>query len=822
MFNQLERFVQTSDKDIPLSSNNQYYSQLLDSTEKFINRLRKKYKQTLKTHTSKTLSEPSTARTTLSPRSFINTNRSSCSNRSCVTNSSEESSNSENSFMGYAVTKTSCRTDSWMLNSFEAKLLKIVAENEEKEKFYASNWQHSLGCSVEGLIQSKKMTIKADKTNNIYEISTQDYKKLINNKITESYCKKDQETLNNLNKKLWKTATRLGKVDQLRPIEVKDAFITLKDHKNMYHLGKNEHLRLINPCKSSLGIVVAKRLKPIIKDLKEKFKINQLEDSWEALSWLKKNMTANNSVQTLDIEDYYNKITFSAVKIALEWAGDNIKISEKDELLELILESSIGILCFGGEIWEKKLDEGEEQAFNISMGSYHSAQIADLISLKLAYDCEQEITKKSLPKSSAPAIYRDDIITLSNAKKSTRSLTKITEAIQKTTKKAGFNLKPDDWSNKTNFLDITINLEKSKTAPYRKPNHSKNYVNKQSNHAPAILKQIPIGVTERIFKLTSVIEERKDEVSSYWDALREKGYEKDVKIIKEKAEATNFSVEEKSQKKTRKRRILWYNPPFSLQHQRIGRLVLQTVESVFRPGVLDNNGIECYRIFNRKHIKISPSCLPNLYRRISGINKMKLYGKKSGSKAAKAGCNCRDKSNCPVPDNCLAKNVIYEATVTAGRSEDMLKGDIPGKWTRRYIGSSVEFKKRFYSHTSDIKNQKRTTALANYITDLKEAESHYQIEWKILSQNLNTHDGKSCQLCQREKFLILFDKKGNLLNKKNEICSNCRHTKNTLGILKNWEQVIDEEDLSSLEGCEEEDCFPGELCETCRIDNIDI
>ena len=39
--------------------------------------------------------------------------------------------------------------------------------------------------------------------------------------------------------------------------------------------------------------------------------------------------------------------------------------------------------------------------------------------------------------------------------------------------------------------------------------------------------------------------------------------------------------------------------------------------------------------------------------------------------------------------------------------------------------------KRFYSHTSDIKHQKRTTALANYLTDLEENQAHYKIQlWK--------------------------------------------------------------------------------------------
>ena len=48
-----------------------------------------------------------------------------------------------------------------------------------------------------------------------------------------------------------------------------------------------------------------------------------------------------------------------------------------------------------------------------------------------------------------------------------------------------------------NFLDITLDLENAKFAPYRKPNNQPLYVDSRSNHPPSILKQIPISINKR-------------------------------------------------------------------------------------------------------------------------------------------------------------------------------------------------------------------------------------------------------------------------------------------------------------------------------------
>jgi hypothetical protein len=75
-----------------------------------------------------------------------------------------------------------------------------------------------------------------------------------------------------------------------------------------------------------------------------------------------------------------------------------------------------------------------------------------------------------------------------------------------------------------NFLDITLDLENAKSAPYRKPNNQPLYVDSRSNHPPSILKQIPISINKRISSLSSD-QESFDECKPFYEsALKHSNY----------------------------------------------------------------------------------------------------------------------------------------------------------------------------------------------------------------------------------------------------------------------------------------------------------
>ena len=54
-----------------------------------------------------------------------------------------------------------------------------------------------------------------------------------------------------------------------------------------------------------------------------------------------------------------------------------------------------------------------------------------------------------------------------------------------------------------NFLDVTFDLNSGVFKPFKKENDTPVYVNKQSNHPPAILKNIPLGVNNRLSRISS-------------------------------------------------------------------------------------------------------------------------------------------------------------------------------------------------------------------------------------------------------------------------------------------------------------------------------
>ena len=142
------------------------------------------------------------------------------------------------------------------------------------------------------------------------------------------------------------------------------------------------------------------------------------------------------------------------------------------------------------------------------------------------------------------------------------------------------------------------------------------------------------------------------------------------------------------EKKNRKRRIIWYNPPWSVNcSTKIDAKFLNLVDTCFPP----NNPL--HKIFNRNTLKVSYSCMPNMAQAISKHNSKVI---KQNQDRVSYGCNCkRGVASCPLNGACLTKGVVYEAKVTKTSDQS----------TETYTGlSSRRFKDRFYEHTSNSNN----------------------------------------------------------------------------------------------------------------------
>ena len=303
---------------------------------------------------------------------------------------------------------------------------------------------------------------------------------------------------------------------------------------------------------------------------------------------------------------------------------------------------------------------------------------------------------------------------------------------------------------------MTLNLNNGSYAPYVKPNNTPLYVHRESNHPPAILKNIPLATNQRLNE-TSSCQQSFDAVAPiYQQALNKSGYRYTLKYDKQ-------SRERAPETKNRARNVTWYNPPFS-KHvaTNVGKKFLSIVRGTF------TNGHPLKQIFNKNTllVKLSYSCMPNLQAKISSHNKA-ILRKTHENKDEHQPCNCRDKSACPLNGECLTTNLIYQATVETNTAKET------------YIGlTQNKFKTRYTNHLASFRDESKmnATQLSKHIWALKDKGISYNLSWKIIARaQPYTNVNKRCNLCITEKFFIICKPHMCTLNSRNELANKCRH-----------------------------------------------
>jgi hypothetical protein len=312
------------------------------------------------------------------------------------------------------------------------------------------------------------------------------------------------------------------------------------------------------------------------------------------------------------------------------------------------------------------------------------------------------------------------------------------------------------------FLDVTFNLTSETYQPYSKPNSLPVYVNVLSNHPPNIIKCIPSMISDRINKISSNQHVFNWAAPYYNDALAASGY-KDIII---------HNKDPPKMKRSRSRKIIWFNPPYSLTVKtNVARSFLSIVDRNFP------KTHRLYKIFNRNNLKVSYSCLPNMLNIITSHNKQILS---DTSVSTEATCNCRKKNLCPLHGKCQDKQVIYICNVKTLEEDEGFN----------YIGLTENtFKERWYQHRNTFKYEHKanSTELSKYIWKLKRDNITPILSWEILDHARPHRNGSSTRsLCTTEKYHIITSKL-KLLNKRTELVSTCRHVNKF--ILKNYKTI---------------------------------
>ena len=632
------------------------------------------------------------------------------------------------------------------LKEFEDDMLKMV----QSLKFKQVNdpFLNKLNGDAERIKKETKLLISADKTTNFYKLEPSKYNDLLEQNITKSYKKAHPDILRDIHKEDKKIATKLGIDDRVDTTANKNAFITLKDHKPNFD--NKPTCRLINPTKSEIGKISKEILDRINDKIVRASKFNQWKNSSSVIEWFKATKhKQHHSFICFDIVEFYPSISQDLLNRALDFASayDNITDDERN----IIIHAKNSVLVHKQQTWQKKGDT----TFDVTMGSYDGAETCELVASFLLSQLQHLDVNIGL--------YRDDGLAVCNA--TPRDTENIKKEICRVFNQNGLRITIEANKQIINFLDVTFNLNNSTYKPFTKPNTTLQYVHRESNHPPITTKNIPAGINKRLSSLSSDKESFDQAAPPYQKALDESGYHYTL----------HYEPVTTAKRKNRQRNnILWYNPPFSKNvNTNIGHKFLTLVDKHFP------RDHKLRKIFNRNTIKISYSCMNNTKQIIDNHNKRILNSSKHANETAdnrvdKKSCNCRQKITCPLNGNCLQSSVIYQATVTRNDNST----------SETYIGlTENDFKTRYRNHTASFRHAKHrnSTELSKHIWTLKDNNIDHSISWRIISSSSSYNSSsKRCNLCLKEKFLIICRPDLSSLNKRNELVSSCRHRNKAL------------------------------------------
>ena len=200
-----------------------------------------------------------------------------------------------------------------------------------------------------------------------------------------------------------------------------------------------------------------------------------------------------------------------------------------------------------GEIipWQKRNGD-----FDVTMGAPDGAEVCELVGLYILHKVKADPRLKKLNFG----LYRDDGLGI-HPRLTTRELKQLHLDLKEvfTDMQLRITFENEKGTKTVNFLDITLDLVEDKHKPYKKPNDTSLYVHMKSNHPPTVLKQVPIGINQRLSNISSTEEDFKAAIPEYQKALQDAGYEH--RLTKTERPSTG------TQRKDRKRKIIWFNPP---------------------------------------------------------------------------------------------------------------------------------------------------------------------------------------------------------------------------------------------------------------------
>ena len=473
--------------------------------------------------------------------------------------------------------------------------------------------------------------------------------------------------------------------------------------------------------------------------------VNQWKNTHGVIDWFNRITDKNrSSFFQFDIENFYPSILLQLFNEAIQYAKLHTEISNDD--MSIIMHARKSLLFHDKIPWEKRNNADD---FDVPMGSYDGGEVCELIGIFLLHKLGDIVNQNNL------GLYRDDglgIMKRVGRPEIERRKKKIVQLF----KVYQLNITIQTNLQTVNFLDVQLDLKSNIFKPYLKPNNEPVYINVKSNHPPNVIKQIPAGLSKRLSEISSNEEVFNSVIPVYEQALRNSGFTESLQYVQSESQPVNR--EEKQEKRNRKRKIIWFNPPYSLNVKTyIGKTFLKLISTHFhKQHVL-------HKIFNRNTVKVSYSCTKNISTVISNHNLNLMCN----NNVQRQTCNCRVKGNCPLENKCLSSNIVYGAWVN----------NVTDNEENDYLGlSKPPFKERLGNHIKSFNNCRyiNDTELAKHIWALKNNGKVYSIKWRIVQEVHGKLVSGMCRLCLTEKLEIIdYPNKEILLN--SNCIQKCRH-----------------------------------------------
>ena len=130
------------------------------------------------------------------------------------------------------------------------KLYSLVKNVKYREEV-RNKFQDNLKKQIKVMKNDPKVYIASDKTGNHYKMEDNRFEAMLQSNITNDYKKAEVNKYDEIKEQAVKIVTKLEIADRVCKTELKNANITIKDHKENFI--NNPKCRLLNPTKTELG-----------------------------------------------------------------------------------------------------------------------------------------------------------------------------------------------------------------------------------------------------------------------------------------------------------------------------------------------------------------------------------------------------------------------------------------------------------------------------------------------------------------------------------------------------------------------------------------